>query len=256
MMQTLPCSARAAQLFENSTLLPWRHATSRVCRRVAPRSIGTARCAMSECNCSAARQTRRHPGLRAPASLKAQALMADAEVEVIEVRISPAHPKQDVCELHARADLWDLGPGLYPKAKAPRPPHQAFCGCRLRGRQSISDAGTREKPGGDAAYLRGMPLHQAARVMGSQARAAAVLNGARAEDLINAGKDPLYRLARAWDAVGASVGGGSIGADGQSVGVANPGTRAQRDDGQHQESVGHQPASIRYCEFWASNCRT
>lgn len=67
---------------------------------------------------------------------------------------------------------------------------------------SKTAAGAREIPGGAAAYLRAQGLPAAARIMGSRERAEAVLNGAPADKVINAGKDPLYRLARVGGPVG------------------------------------------------------
>ncbi len=38
--------------------------------------------------------------------------------------LSPAHPRPDICDLHARANLYGLGPGVYPdRARCPWPAH-------------------------------------------------------------------------------------------------------------------------------------
>lgn len=126
-------------------------------------------------------------------------LMTDDTIDVVQVRINPAHPKADICDLHARADLWGLGPGNYPKARAPRPPFHPHCWCRLRSRPSLSAAGAREVPGGEAAYLRTLAPGEAARVMGSAERARAVMGGRSVQSVVNDGRDPLYRLARVGD---------------------------------------------------------
>lgn len=128
-------------------------------------------------------------------------LMADETIEVVQVRINPMHPKTDICDLHARADLWGLGPGNYPKAQAPRPPYHPFCRCKLRSRPSLTGLPHRQVPGGEAVYLREQGLEQAGRIMGSRERAQRVLSGASAEAVINEGRDPLYRLARVGDPV-------------------------------------------------------
>ncbi len=54
-------------------------------------------------------------------------IMADDSIAVVEVRLNPRHPLPDICDLHAKANLWGLGPGLYPKAKAPKPPFHPHC---------------------------------------------------------------------------------------------------------------------------------
>jgi hypothetical protein len=54
-------------------------------------------------------------------------LMADAQTAVVQVRMNPRHPVTDICDYHAKADLWGLGPGCYPKSKAPVPPYHPHC---------------------------------------------------------------------------------------------------------------------------------
>ena len=101
--------------------------------------------------------------------------------------------------MHARANLFGLGPGCYPKARTLRPPYHSFCWCRVRSRPDLQAAGAREVPGGEAAYLRSLSPDEAGRVMGSKERAARVMDGARVEDVTNAGKDAACRLARVGD---------------------------------------------------------
>lgn len=50
---------------------------------------------------------------------------ADAHPDVIGLRfmLSPNHPKFDICDLHASANLFGLGPGVYPPDKSPFPAH-------------------------------------------------------------------------------------------------------------------------------------
>jgi len=37
--------------------------------------------------------------------------------------LSPQHPEPDICDMHARVNLYGLGPGVYPKGKSPWPAH-------------------------------------------------------------------------------------------------------------------------------------
>jgi len=128
-------------------------------------------------------------------------MMADEAVEVVQVMLNPMHPLPDICDLHARADLFGLGRGCYPKARAPQPVFHPHCFCRLRARRDLSGADAREVPGGVAAFLRSMPPAKSACVMGSAARAAEVLGGASVSDVLNRGKDPAYHLKRLGDGV-------------------------------------------------------
>jgi len=38
-------------------------------------------------------------------------------------KLSPNHPEVDICDMHARVNLYGLGPGVYPKGKSPLPAH-------------------------------------------------------------------------------------------------------------------------------------
>lgn len=45
--------------------------------------------------------------------------------------LSSAHKIFDICDFHARADLYGMGPGIYPKARHPRYPAHPHCTCPL-----------------------------------------------------------------------------------------------------------------------------
>lgn len=115
--------------------------------------------------------------------------MADDTIDGVQVVVNPMHPKNDICDLHARANLWGLGPGCYPKAKAPQTPYHPFYWCALRSRTKLSAAAARRVPQGEAAYLRGLPtLSQAVEAVGSRERAQQVLDGARVDDVDQRGE--------------------------------------------------------------------
>ena len=136
---------------------------------------------------------------RAHQTKVARQIMADEALEVVQVVMNPRHPRTDICDYWANADLHGLGPGCYPKAEAPRPPYHPYCWCSLALRPSLrlSDAGIRQTTAG---YLRSMPEEDAARVVGSKDRLARVLNGDDIEDVIDAGKPDAYRTTRVGDA--------------------------------------------------------
>jgi hypothetical protein len=50
---------------------------------------------------------------------------AEADPDVVGVRftLSPRHPAPDICDMHARANLHGLGPGVYPTDRSPWPAH-------------------------------------------------------------------------------------------------------------------------------------
>lgn len=80
------------------------------------------------------------------------------------------------------------------------------CFCRIRPRRTISAAMARELPGGVAAYLRRLPVEDAARIVGSRDRLQQVLDGASLDDVLNAGKDRAYHLRRLGDAPDSTIG--------------------------------------------------
>lgn len=121
---------------------------------------------------------------RAWAAQDHKEIMADRELSAVKVTMSATHPRQDICDFHATVDRFGLGPGVYPKAKAPGPPYHPFCRCRLVKKYGIDGPGTLNKEA-DLAYLRGMPANEAARVMGSRAKLQDALRGKPVLDLVN-----------------------------------------------------------------------
>lgn len=47
----------------------------------------------------------------------------------VKWKLSSRHPIYDICDFHAHADLYGLGPGVYPKDRAPRLPAHPHCNC-------------------------------------------------------------------------------------------------------------------------------
>lgn len=120
---------------------------------------------------------------RAHTERVADEIMADDELTVVEVRLNPRHPLPDICDVHARANLWGLGPGMYPKAKAPKPPFHPFCWCKLVTRPDMDDAQAKSRPEAVRELLRTLPQGEAARILGSRDRLREVLAGGDWEKL-------------------------------------------------------------------------
>lgn len=51
------------------------------------------------------------------------AAFEDEFVVGTKFELSPRHPKADICDMHANANLYGLGNGVYPKGKSPWPAH-------------------------------------------------------------------------------------------------------------------------------------
>jgi len=113
--------------------------------------------------------------------------------------LNPRHPVTDICDLHASADLYGLGKGCYPKSRAPRTPFHPHCWCVLVSRPDLDAQDAKERKDGVREYLRGLDPADAARVLGSRERLAAVMNGADWEAVTQAGIPKEYRLKRLGD---------------------------------------------------------
>jgi len=122
---------------------------------------------------------------RAWAAKDHKEIMADRELSAVKVTMSSTHPRQDICDFHAMSNIYQLGPGIYPKAKAPGPPYHPFCRCRLVKRYGIDANGATLNPNASLDYLRTLHGNEAARVMGSRAKLQEVLQGGSVLDVVN-----------------------------------------------------------------------
>ena len=131
---------------------------------------------------------------RAYAAEQAAELMADTDVAYVQWRMSPAHPVEDICDYFARVDKYGLGPGIYPKGRAPVAPAHPFCKCVLTPRLDMDEREVEEIDGADQAYFSRLGLKDARRVAGSKAKLERILDGQSAWDVHNAGIDPRYHV--------------------------------------------------------------
>ena len=56
----------------------------------------------------------------------------DDDCVAYQWKLSGRHPVFDICDLYAKADLYGLGAGIFPKDKAPRLPAHPNCMCHLK----------------------------------------------------------------------------------------------------------------------------
>jgi hypothetical protein len=55
----------------------------------------------------------------------------DDDVVALKWTLSSRHPRYDICDFYANADLYGLGKGVYPKDKFPTLPAHPHCMCRI-----------------------------------------------------------------------------------------------------------------------------
>jgi len=99
--------------------------------------------------------------------------------DVIGIRylLSPLHPKVDICDLYASANLYGLGPGVYPPSDLPYPAHpNTLCTIEAVFADEVSDA---DRAGKQTAFewLAQQPADMHAGVLGGQKKAAAFQAG-------------------------------------------------------------------------------
>ena len=128
---------------------------------------------------------------------EARLLLDDADVEYVQIRRSSGKRSHGrcICDLMAGSDKYGLGPGVYPKREAPMPTFHPWCRCQIVSRLDLTGRKTpQERGGADAYFLRKLGQGIAAQVMGSQAKAQAVLDGAEAVDVHNARVADVYKV--------------------------------------------------------------
>jgi len=92
--------------------------------------------------------------------------------------LSPSHPETDICDMHARANLYGLGPGVYPsRERCPWPAHpNTLSYTEIVFKDEISEEDSAGKIG-RIDWLNAQPHGIQAAVLGSQRKAAALRAG-------------------------------------------------------------------------------
>lgn len=128
---------------------------------------------------------------------QAREWMAEDRIQYIQIRLSSKHPHSCICDYHAKADLYGLGPGVYPKADAPKPPFHPWCACLTAPIINLINPKPKFKPKAERAFLRSLPAKEAAQVAGSvEKRRRIIEDGESLEGIYNEGKDELYQWKR------------------------------------------------------------
>lgn len=91
--------------------------------------------------------------------------------------LSPDHPRVDICDLHARVNLYGLGPGVYPPGKSPWPAHPNTLSFEVA---VFADEVTAEDQAGRQSvleYLNARSPGDQALILNSRKKAAALRRG-------------------------------------------------------------------------------
>lgn len=128
----------------------------------------------------------------------ARELLDDASIHVVRHQLSGQHVA-DMCDVFTYQDAYGLGPGLYPKLAAPKPPHHPFCRCTLSPLIGRTAEQARYNPSAASAYLRMVDARTAAQIAGSKAKREEVLSGGDWENMLNRGRHEAYRIGHVGD---------------------------------------------------------
>lgn len=97
------------------------------------------------------------------------ACMEDPDCVAVRWKLSSRHPVHDICDMYARADMFGLGAGIYPKDKVPPMPVHPHCLCRAvevyAGEVDIHSAKNNIRQAGDK-WLQGLSEQQRQNVLG------------------------------------------------------------------------------------------
>ena len=143
--------------------------------------------------------------------------MDDPDIVAFQWKLSDRHPKCDICDVYAHADLYGLGKGIFPKDKFPKLPAHPHCLCRIKpivgGMIDMSKQKDNVDKGGKA-YIKELPKREQERLLGVHGR----------NDVMS-GKKAWMQKARGWGSKGFSLripyNGGSRGAVGAKLNDIN-----------------------------------
>ena len=93
----------------------------------------------------------------------------DDDIVAVKFELSGRHPTFDICDMYAKADMYNLGAGVYPKDKLPPLPVHPHCLCRYSeiytGEVDTEKAKPRIRESGDK-WLNGLTEYQRQKVLG------------------------------------------------------------------------------------------
>lgn len=94
---------------------------------------------------------------------------ADSDIVAVQYKLSSRHPVFDICDMYAKADMFGLGAGVYPKDKIPALPVHPHCLCRyveiIHGEVDVNKQHEQVRAAGDK-WLNDMPAERRAQVLG------------------------------------------------------------------------------------------
>lgn len=119
-----------------------------------------------------------------------QGVAADPEAIGTRFTLSPRHPRVDICDMHARANLYGLGAGVYPAGKSPLPAHPNTLSFEVVVYRDEISAADREGKQTVMEFLNTVPSKDRAGIL-----------GANKNEAFEAGQLPATQVRSTWRAV-------------------------------------------------------
>lgn len=98
-------------------------------------------------------------------------MQKDADIVAVKFKLSSRHPVFDICDMYAKADMYGLGAGIYPKDKLPPLPVHPHCLCRyvevIEGEVDMQQQRDQVREAGDK-WLNSLPESRRVQVLGSE----------------------------------------------------------------------------------------
>lgn len=96
-------------------------------------------------------------------------MKTDADIVAVKFKLSSCHPVFDICDMYAKADMYGLGAGIYPKDKLPPLPVHPHCLCRyvevIEGEVDMQQQRDQVREAGDK-WLNSLSESRRAQVLG------------------------------------------------------------------------------------------
>lgn len=96
-------------------------------------------------------------------------MKTDADIVAVKFKLSSRHPVFDICDMYAKADMYGLGAGIYPKDKLPPLPVHPHCLCRyvevIEGEVDMQQQHDQVQEAGNK-WLNSLPESRRAQVLG------------------------------------------------------------------------------------------
>lgn len=96
-------------------------------------------------------------------------MKTDADIVAVKFKLSSRHPVFDICDMYAKADMYGLGAGIYPRDKLPPLPVHPHCLCRyvevIEGEVDVQQQRDQVQEAGNK-WLNSLPESRRVQVLG------------------------------------------------------------------------------------------